>query len=319
MLKTAIDRTSKLFFLYLIGYTLPYLPHKAVCMLAVCSGLISYFVDKKKYNALRDEVESLFGEKVSEKELKTLVKRSLCNFRKDHFETWAFPGLNENKVRKLCSFVGKQQLDKALEEKKGAILLLAHFGAYKFILPALGYEGYKINQFAVTPATWNNGRLIRHKVMDMEFAGEKALPVNFIYADVNKTMRPVFDVLLKNEILVMTVDSLVGTKNKVPIKFWNRYLLCSYTPVLLSLKTGTPLIPTFIIRQQDNTHEIIFEKPLLVDSGKDKRCIIKEVIRNFVTMLEEYFVKYPWHYARFLLDLRREGIIRDIGKDEQVL
>ena len=50
----------------------------------------------------------------------------------------------------------------------------------------------------------------------------------------------------------------------------------------------------------------------------DKDLIISEVVGNFVNMLEKYLVEYPWHYARFLLDLRREGIIIDIEEEESL-
>lgn len=306
MLKAAAANTIKMAFLYSARYFLPLLPHRIVCTLGECSGFMSYVLNDKKGRVAKEELKTLVGERFSDKELKTILRRSFSNLIKSHFETWMFPGLDKEKTRKMFSLVGKEHLDESLKKGKGAIITLSHFGAYKFILPALGYMGYKVNQVAIKPTFWKDGTLVRDKFMDIESESEKKVPANFIY--IEKSLRPVFKALMNNEIVVISVDSLLGS-SRVPCSFFNYTFLFSDTPMVLSLRIGSPLIPTFIVRQKDNSHKIIFERPLVAGPEFKEDVAVKKLIGDFAAIFEKYFIESPWHYATYLLELKKNKLL----------
>jgi len=251
---------------------------------------------------MRKELRKVFGETVSEKKKNMIIRDGICNVRKDLFETWMFPSLTRDKTRKLSSFVGRENLDAALEKNKGVILLLAHFGFRKLVLPALGYEGYAINQLAARPTSWKlKGRdnAAHNKLMDIELECEKALRTNFIYLD--KSLRPVFRALNKNEIVVIAVDGPIGNK-RIGTKFFNCTANFSPTAMTLSLKTGAPVVPAFVIRGQNNRHRIVIEKPLNVnvDDGAAEEAAVEKTLKDFTNILEKYVWEHPGHYVDWL-------------------
>ncbi|TAN62258.1 hypothetical protein EPN18_05060 [bacterium] len=306
MLKTAIADIIKLAFLYSARYTLPLLPIRLVWTLAECAGFVSYTLNDKKGKAIKSELKKMLGERFTDKELKTVLRRSFVNSIKSHFETWTFPKLNREKTAKMSYFSGMEHLDESLKKGKGAIILLSHFGAYKFVLPALGYMGYKINQMAVKPTIWKDGTMIRDKFMDIESENEKKIPAKFIY--IEESLKPVFKALMNNEIVVMSIDSLLGS-GRVPYGFFNNTILFNNTPMMLSLRIGSPLIPTFIVRQKDDKHKIIFEKPLVAGHEIKEDVAVKNLTGDFAALFEKYFMESPWQYATYLPELRKNKLL----------
>src|SRR3989304_1924369 len=145
-----IINTIKTFFLYSIRFILPYLPLKVLYLIGNFSGYVLY---GQKTQIIKDDLRKLFGS-LSESDLEIIIRHTMQNFRKDLLEIWTFPKLNQNKINKISYFEGKEYIDNALEKGKGAILCVTHFGSWKIVLPALGYNGYKGNQAAANPLTF---------------------------------------------------------------------------------------------------------------------------------------------------------------------
>jgi KDO2-lipid IV(A) lauroyltransferase len=296
-----IINTIKTFFLYSIRFILPYLPLKALYLIGNFSGYVLY---GQKTQIIKDDLRMLFGN-LSEPDLDIIIRHTMQNFRKDLLEIWTFPKLNQNKINKISYFEGKEYIDKALEKGKGAILCVTHFGSWKIVLPALGYNGYTVNQVAATPLTFKKeSEMFSHnKIMEIELECESSLPAKFIYLNTGMSLRQIYKALADNEVIVVSLDGIIGGK-RMPLPFLNSTLLLSTAGASLSLSTGAPSLPTFIVRQKDNRHKIIICKPFVIKEV-DKQKYVYEWMINY-TRLFEYFVRnYPDHYARYLYTIRK--------------
>jgi len=169
-------------------------------------------------------------------------------------------------------------------------------------MPAIGYKDYKLHQLASRDPPEKvdclmSGviiNLIRYKTYKLATSFKEKLPVNFIYID--HFLRKPFEVLRNNEIIAIGMDGREGKKS-VEIDFL-RHRTIFYTGAMrLIIKAKPIVLPTFHIRNRDNSHTIIIEKPIGIDlSGnieEDIRCNIKK----FAGILENYVYKYPWLYA----------------------
>lgn len=292
-----IELKLKVIFMDSFRYIMPRCPRWFICRIASFSSGLTYRIAKEKVHIMRRELKKVFGHDMSEEKTQAIIKQGIHNLRKDLFETWMFPLISRDKIRNMTNFIGKDNLDVALKEGKGAIILLAHFGFRKLILPALGYEGYKVNQIAAKPISWQikgeHGAAHR-KIMDVEFKCEKSLPVNFIYTD--ESLKLIFKALSNNEIIVTTVDGFVGQK-RIGVRFLNCTANFSPTAIHLALKTGASILPAFVVRQKDNLHNIIIERPLSLNTKKGKEDVIQEAVNEYKSILEKYVLEYPCHYV----------------------
>lgn len=294
---------AKTAFLYSVRYLLPYLPHSVLAMLANVIGMVSKRGQQARI--IEKELGVLFGDRKSASDIKESTFECLCNYRKDLFEIWSFPRLNKDRIEKLVNIEGIEHLDKALAKGKGVVIGLSHFGSWKIIIPALGYKGYKVNQIGLDPRYFvDEKRPLHHNtIMEIEHKCEQSLPANFIY--IGKTMRPVFKALANNEVVIDSFDGFMGSK-KTEVPFFNCRLSLSQGPIIIALKTGASLIPSFAVRQKDNHHKIIIHEEISLHNYENKQQVIEKATESYTKLLEHYVEEYPSHYGRILYDRFRD-------------
>jgi KDO2-lipid IV(A) lauroyltransferase len=81
------------------------------------------------------------------------------------------------------------------------------------------------------------------------------------------------------------------------VDFFGRKAATATGPVVLAQRTKAALLPCFIIRQKDDTHRIIFEKPLDLVEGKDAEETITINIQRLTNIIETYIRKYPAEWS----------------------
>lgn len=303
-MKSWIEHNLKLLFINFFRTIVIYWNRDFINFVTKLSVRFTYKMDSSKIKIMSEEIVKLFGKNITKEKIKEIIKRSLLISRKDLFETWMFPYLSKDMMNEIAYFDGKENLDNALTDGKGIIIMLTHFGFRKLILPALSYEGYKVHQLAAKPTSWKlkDGYSSAHdKIMAIELECENTLPVNFIYLD--KSLRPVFKALNNNEILVIAVDSPLGSK-RTGVNFFKRTAFFSTTPMSLSLKTGAAVLPAFVIRDKDDKHRIVFEKPLMIRNYQKTETGIEQSMIEYMEIFSRYVTKYPCHYADWLYRAR---------------
>jgi lauroyl/myristoyl acyltransferase len=311
MLITDMENKCKLLCLSGFKALLQYSPLKVLHRLADFSAQLTYRLDHAKREMMQAEIAALRRYPVAR--IEEIVIRGLSNMRKDTFEEINLvKDLSPAKIRELAYFEGQEHINSCLAQKGGIIILLTHFGFRKLLIPALGYAGYTVNQVATHPHTLITEKAretVHKKMMELEFEFDQASPANFIY--VENFLRPIYQSLSNNEIVIFTIDGPVGLK-RVKIPFFHRHILLPPTPFALGLKNGIPMLPVFVVRQPDNRHKIMVEKPLPTQSAKGKKIPEAEIIQNFVHILEEYVDNYPCHYVDYLYRARLNPITRNL-------
>jgi len=295
----------KMSFLFSVGHIVPYLPRSIMALLARASGVLSR--RSVQVRIVKAELRKLLGDSRSDGELERIALKGMCGYRQDLFEIWSFPRLNEKRISKFAYLEGRKHLDKALEDGKGAVVGVSHFGSWKMIIAALAYNGYKINQIGLNPKYFiDKSRPHHHNaVMEMEYTCEQSLPANFIYVGKGKSMRQVFRLLENNEVVLNSFDGFVGSKN-IEVPFLNGKVSLSTGPAVVALRSGSPLIPVFAVRQKDNRHRIMIHEEIAIGDHESKQRVVADVVGSFAKLLERYVDEYPSHYGRTLYDRFRD-------------
>jgi len=196
----------------------------------------------------------------------------------------------EKKVLSLVEFKGLDNLDSALKDGKGAILSLMHFGNHLLVIPALGYKGYPIYQLAEQGVSGGSTRgegflqgiLVRKRKKIAE-----AMPAGMIHA--NKMSKKVYTVLKENKVLLAAIDGRVA-KNTKGFEFLGRQMLLSNGVFKLALSTGAPVLPLFMVRNEEGRNLLVIEERLEFKTPD-------EGVEKYLKIFERYFLKFPHHYA----------------------
>ncbi|MBF0518120.1 MAG: lysophospholipid acyltransferase family protein [Nitrospirae bacterium] len=282
-------------FRYLVGL----LPFTFSYSLIKALGSIGFNIDKKKEFAYSKELQRLFPNKKAE-EIRYLAKETLLNFLQNEIETLMFPKINKDNIDWFIKYDGLDNLDEALKQQRGVILLFAHFGANQMVMPAIGYKGYKMSQLGAPATVWTekeNVSYIKKKNMEIKWRHEQTLPVTHI--NVFGSLKEAFLCLKRNEILGVAIDG-GGGKEWVEVEFFGKKALYSTGAIDIAHRTGAVILPVFMVRGQDSRHKMIIESPLVCPEGADKTETITNYTAAFVSRLQSYVARYPWHYIYYL-------------------
>lgn len=292
----------KIAFLYSARFTIPYLPPGMKHVLA--ETLASFTSGGERAAVMGEELRSLFGRgTLSSEAIEGIIRETVSNFRKDLFEIWSFKRLNSRTIGDLCYPEGLDHLEKARAKGKGVLIALCHFGSYKMVLPCLGYRGYPITQIAANPLEFTGDHIsfMKNKVMEIEYKAERSLPAGFIY--IGSSVREIFRVLERNEILVMSLDGVVDPK-RITLPFLKRKIRLSPSIAKIARKYGTPVLPVFTVRDRDDRHRVIIHDELKVDWEKEDSD--RHLLAQFCRLMERYVTAHPSHYTWFLYKNRTE-------------
>lgn len=229
------------------------------------------------------------AERVARLNIQTHYMDRLCIF--------SFPVLDAQNISKIIRISGLERLDECLSLGKGCILLHSHFGPAQLSLVALGLLGYPMNQLGLRK--YDNeisfiGREVQAKQrLRIE---EKYVPGNMLYID--RFMRPVFEKLAMNEVLMMAGDAVGGGR------FYGKYETCEILGkkmrfpcgwASLSRKTGAQVLPLSLREAGRSSFAVEIGEPIsLIDSDADYRPRILQ----FARILENDILHYPhlWHF-----------------------
>lgn len=275
----------------LIGYAIYLLPRSIALVIGGWLGTLVYrFASQQRKLAYKHIQQAL--DITDERIIKTNVKNCFSNLGKNMVEFLLFPRMNPKLLRQYVRFEGVQHVENALAKGKGAIILTGHFGNWELLAASISTT--------VAPLTpivreLRSPRLNALVSRYREKAGYSTI-------DRDTGVRQALRCLRNNNLLgiVADVDTSV---NGVFVDFFGRPAYTPYSPIAFALKTGATILPAFIVRQPDGTHQAIIEPPLTLERCDDKE---KELVINtqkYTKVIESYIRKNPeqwiWMHQRW--------------------
>lgn len=271
-----------------------FIPERWVMRSARNFARLGFAIAGKQRKIAMESLAIAFGKDKSEKELEQIAKDCFIFIVKSGLELIVFmdkPGL----IKERVEIIGKDNLDSALSKGKGVILVSAHFGNFPLMLARIQLEGYNTSGIM---RPMHDARVEKFFIKKRDKLGIKTIysqPRRFCVEETLRTLR-------KNELIFIPIDQNFGTGG-VFVDFFGKKAATATGPVVLALRTKAAIIPAFIVRQKDDTHKIIFEKPLVLDEGKTPEETIVINIQKLTSIIEAYIRKYPaewgWIHRRW--------------------
>ncbi|MBC8277844.1 MAG: lysophospholipid acyltransferase family protein [FCB group bacterium] len=205
----------------------------------------------------------------------------LAGYWKDHqkmfLELFMYPQMNSDNIDHLVTIDGIENLESALAGGNGAILPVPHIGNIRLLHYTLALKGYPLS--VVSSGYTDDPEVVRRfklketsKVHDVGFRGDN--PKWIIEA-------------LKNNRLIQIASTAEAGNAGVEVEFMNRKLFLTSGWVRLAVTTGSPVLPTYIIRGKDNRHRIIIDPPFPLIKGKNRQETIKRTAQAFMAHIEK--------------------------------
>lgn len=263
-------------------------------------GDLNYWVDRKKRDLIKNNLDSAFSGRHDTSALNHNVRRIMQMHYMDRMLVFVFPKLSRNNVGKYIEIKGIEILDEALRANRGCILVHAHFGPAQLSLCALGYKGYPTNQLGLRSAE-NTSYIGRKVVLNTRLKiEENKIPAKMLY--VNQFMRQVFRALKNNEVLMMTGDGIGGKKFRgkyITANFLGRRMQFPVGWVSLAKKTSAAVIPLTLYEVGKSKYRMVLNPPIFLSHDDDQELsTMMGDLNQFIHILERDIEAQPymWHF-----------------------
>lgn len=275
-------------FVYAAGSALVlFLPLKLSYRIAnIVSGIIYIFArDDRK--ALAHNLRIALGindNKIIQQHIKSIFR----NFAKYLIDFCRYEKLDSEYWRKYIAVSGKENLDRTLREGKGAISVSAHLGNWELGAAMVAKMGYPLHIIVMEHSD--------KKIND--FFEKQRNFCNVKPIGLGSQLKNCFKVLKNNCVLGIAGDRDF-TNTGIPAPFFGHTARLPKGAASLCLKTGASIVPTFLVRKDDDRFELCFEAPIKAEVTGNKEDDIRGIMRKYFLVIEKYVKKYPDQWYAF--------------------
>lgn len=277
------------YLLYRIGQFIALsLPLKIAYKIAIFISDLRYLVAWEDKRVVRENLKAIFPQK-TDKEIKRMRLAMFRNFAKYLVDFFCFTKLDKEWIEKKIKMKNIRYLDEALAEGKGVIILSAHIGNWELGGAALSLLGYKL---------WAVVLPHQHRKVDLFFNRQRESK-KLRVIPLGNSLKKCFDVFKKNHILALVADRDFSKGGGIRVDFFGKPTYLPKGPAVFSLKTGAPIIPGFIVRNNDDTFTLEFLKPIEVVPLKEFDSSLRELVQRYKLIIEDYIRSYPQQWFMF--------------------
>jgi Kdo2-lipid IVA lauroyltransferase/acyltransferase len=266
------------------------LPRHWLCRLADGLASLAYLLFKGFRSRSRENIAAAFDEKLSATAVENIARRSLRNFFRDCVEIGIVLESSDEEVRAQVPISGKEYLDTALEKGSGVVVLSAHLGNFFLLGTRLAVDGYPVFVLVNQPSDGQFAELMDRYRLKVKQRTIHARPRRAALKQLNEILR-------RNEIAIVIADEY-RRGNGIPVPLFGHTVLARRGPATLALRTGAAVVPACLVRQADDSLQLVIEPELEFDrSGTTKAQVTENTVR-LTRWLESTVRRYPdqWNW-----------------------
>ena len=228
----------------------------------------------------------------SEKNLTPLTREVFRNFGRYLIEFFKMVNMvDEAFVKERVTIENLDYIKKALEKGKGGILVSGHIGNWEIGGIFLSLLGYPTVAVALPHKVRPVNDLFNHQ---REAKGITVVPIHL-------AIRKCLEALRENKLIALVVDRDFTLTGEV-VDFLGRKTLMPKGPAILSLKTGSPIIPIFILRKNNDHFLLRVEEPIYpskIVEGEVEREDQIHLMKKYTAVIETKVRQYPTQWLFF--------------------
>jgi len=278
-----------LYFLYRLGVFLAMsLPITLSYSVAVFMANIYYFCSRKDRMSLIGNIDIVLGKSHPDNESRRIARAVFGNFAKYLVDFFRFQRIDKRYIDKYVKIDGLENIKDALARGKGVICLSAHIGNWELGGTILPFTGYPISAVVLTH---------KHKKIN-DFFRRQRMTGKVTPIEIGVALKSCYSLLRSNGMLALLGDRDF-TKNGIQQEFFGKKTLIPKGPAALSYRIGSAIVPSFMIRNADDTFTLYLEKPIYPDTSAEEDAAIKALTKECVSVIESYIRKYPSQWYAF--------------------
>jgi len=305
--------------LYLIARFLVFMfrlmPRRTALALASGLGSLAFnFLVKERKKTL-NHLRLAYDESKSEEEINLIASKVFVNCAKSAVDWIFYPRYDKFNWRKIVLW--EDELDRShrvLALGKGTIFVTAHLGNWEMLAATYSFFGFPLSVVA--------RRVYYEPYNQWIMKARLSKSLRTIYQD--DSPKELLKAIKANQPIGIVADQDVDAIGGIFVPFFGHLAYTTTAPAKLSLATGSPIVPIFLIRNEDDTYRILLEDPIFPDSGAEKNQEIERLTRLWSASIEEKVRLFPeqwvWMHRRWKTRPPQEevkNVVSPIGEEKR--
>jgi len=260
-------------------------------------GKLAYHLFPLRRSVVLNNLNLVFGKTLSPSQIEDLAKAFYGHHFKSISEVMKLPFMTATQKYKLVRVQGGENLEKALEEGNGVLLLTGHFGNWE-LSTVLGLAQFREYfgrfHFIRRPLKpkWVNDLVMR-----------RFRKAGFGTLEKAGSLDDILDLLENNNVVVSIFDQYTVQKFGVTSEFFGHSARTFKSLAVLAQCTNAVVVPASSWREADGTHVVQFDPPVEVIKKGRSRDNMPKNTRRFNKVLEQIILKHPeqwiWMHKRW--------------------
>ena len=253
---------------------------------------VFYFVIPIRKKVAIENLRMAFPD-YSEEKIGKIAIGTYKSFSITLIETLYIPHISKEEMINSLKCINLNLINKKIKEKKGAIILSAHFGNWEYLASSLALQlNYPMNLLIK----------VQRNPYVTEFMDKARTKWNNVVIPLGTAVRRIFKVLDERKMVIMAADQR-GNVEGIRIKFLGIMSAVYSGPAIFALKTGADIIVAISVRQPDYSYKAEIAELSLDDLPSDNDAKIEEICRRYLNSLEKLIRQYPeqwlWMHKRW--------------------
>jgi len=200
---------------------------------------------------------------------------------------------SEEELRRRVRFENLERMQQALARGRGVLILTLHFGSIELAMLTLPLAGVPLT---VVGRPLPNPWIRRHMAQQRARTGAQLLE----HHDVAPR---ILDALRQGRAVALLNDQYARRTGGILSPFFGARCFTAPGIALLALRSGAPVLPAYIVREQPDRHQVVLLPELELDRTGDLRRDIATVTARTNQALEAIIRLHPeqwlWAHRRF--------------------
>jgi lauroyl/myristoyl acyltransferase len=274
------------YLMHIAGFLVRFVPPRLAYWLCSVIGGAIFMLNPQVRDAVLDNLGHVLPA-ASRRYRRKVARKIIRNAVKNYYDVVRLPRMSVDDLERTIDARGMENLDAALAQGKGAIVVGAHLGNFSVVAQIGAARGYKISIIAEDikpPKLYDYVNKMRGRF------GLKLIKLH------SAQVRTIYHLLRNNEVLALALDRDV-TGDGIPTMFFDALTPIPPGAVTLALRTGATVLTGRVERLPDNTSVILLDKPLEMVYTGDRDLDLKVNMRRVLARLEEYILHNPTQWV----------------------
>ena len=220
----------------------------------------------------------------SEETLKQMARRTFQHFGKYLVDFFKFSRMTPLEVKRLVSIEHMDYFEQACRMENGVLLITAHLGNWELGGAIMTALGYRLNVVFLPQRLDKINKLFEKQRRER---GMRLIPLGH-------AARGVLQAFKRKECVVMLADRDF-TAHHHPVNFFGQPAKLSSGPARIAMRTKVPIVPSFVLRQNDDTFMLRFYPPILTRGN----TTVEEIETKIGKVMESEIAQHPSQWFIF--------------------